>query len=373
MEGSSEKSGRLSGLDGLRAVSILSVIVFHLCWHIDTVSRVFFLRALAIRAALGVNVFFVISGFLITWLLVSEQVKTGGIDLVRFYQRRFLRILPPAFAYLLAVKSLAMLGIVAVTWMDVAKAAFFIRNIAHGGSLETVHFWSLAIEEQFYLIWPLMMVLISRRKQIPVTLLLVAVAPFWRWVIFHVYGLPPATNIWRTDLNYDLLLLGCLVAFGRHDSRFSSLLRGRWLQHPLAGYLAIVGSIAAAFIPGRYNGPVVAAIGPCLFAGCIAILINFVIEGRSNWLNRALDWPLLVGIGRISYSLYLWQQLFCFGDVDNHWMRRFPQNVALTFAMATLSYFLIELPSSRLRSRFKSTRARSTPLPEAETHVPVSS
>src|SRR5208282_3694507 len=165
------------------------------------------------------------------------------------------------------------------------------------------------------------------------------------------------------DLNCDLLLMGCLIALGRHDSRLSPVLRGRWLQHPLAGYLAIAGSLAVAYFPARFDSPLVSAFLPWLFAIGVALIINFVIEGHRSRLNRALDWPLLVGIGRISYSLYLWQQLFCFSTLSHRWVGRFPQNVLLTFAAATLSFYLVELPSSRLRSRFKSTREKSPPLP----------
>ena len=188
MEGSPHKSARLSGLDGLRCIAILLVILSHLCSRLDAQSQNFVLRAIVNRAAWGVVFFFVISGFLITWLLVSEQDKSGSIDLVRFYQRRFLRILPPAFAYLLVVRVMTMCGVVYVPWADVAKCVFFIRNVARTGSLETIHFWSLSIEEQFYLCWPLFMLLTRRRLHIPITVFFVIAAPFWRLINYHVFG-----------------------------------------------------------------------------------------------------------------------------------------------------------------------------------------
>jgi peptidoglycan/LPS O-acetylase OafA/YrhL len=359
----SQNHHRLGGLDGLRAFSILFVIIFHLSWRLEPGPHTFFIRALATRASWGVNVFFVISGFLITWLLVSEQDKSGNINLPRFYQRRFLRILPPAFTYLLAVRILATFGILAVTWADVAKSALFVRNVARGGAVETVHFWSLSIEEQFYLFWPLFMMVMRRSMQIPATVFLVALAPIWAAYNYHLASASAPVNPWRTDINYDLLLIGCLIALGRHHPRWGPWLRGRHFQRPLATNLAISVAFGVVFMPARLSYPVIEALRPWLFAICVAVVINFVIEGHRNWLNRALDFGPIVWIGRISYSLYLWQQLFCFGDVGDHWMRRFPQCVLLTFGAAAASYYFIELPTSRLRSRFKSMRAPEPPPP----------
>ena len=153
---------RLPGLDGLRACSIVEVMVSHLA----ITNRLpwipaFIVALLGIRGGWGVTVFFVISGFLITHLLVLEETRSGRISLGAFYARRALRILPPALAYLAVVAVAAFAGWVRVTPTDLLSSVFFFRNLTQSPDLYTAHFWSLSIEEQFYLCWPLTLKLVA--------------------------------------------------------------------------------------------------------------------------------------------------------------------------------------------------------------------
>src|SRR5271156_418327 len=143
---------RLPGLDGIRAISITLVIAHH-CFAAPGTPSLGLFDIFAREGAFGVDMFFVLSGFIITTLLLQEEIKSGSFSVSRFYLRRAIRILPPALFYLLVVHLLSFWKLTEVSLADVARAAFFIRNYVNG-PWSTGHFWSLAIEEQFYLVLP---------------------------------------------------------------------------------------------------------------------------------------------------------------------------------------------------------------------------
>src|SRR5580658_9035834 len=203
---------RISGLDGIRALSIILVLLCHVLNGVTTWSQ---------YGAFGVESFFVLSGFLITWLLCLEEDKRGAVSLPSFYARRALRILPPAFLYIGAASLLGVLGLAEVGRNEPFYAAFFVRNLMPNGGEQLGHFWSLAIEEQFYLLWPVIfLILRSDRRRIIFTVVLIAAAPFWRHAVYAAAGGAMGVNSWRFDLRYDALLVGCCLALLRHDRVF---------------------------------------------------------------------------------------------------------------------------------------------------------
>ena len=146
---------QIPGLDGIRALSISLVLFAHLADGVTAWSR---------YGDFGVESFFVLSGFLITWLLCAQEDKRGAISVPSFYARRALRILPPAFLYIACVSALGAGGLAEVAPNEPFYCLFFVRNLMpNGGQLS--HFWSLAIEEQFYLIWPLLFLLLRSDKR----------------------------------------------------------------------------------------------------------------------------------------------------------------------------------------------------------------
>jgi peptidoglycan/LPS O-acetylase OafA/YrhL len=340
---------RLPGLDGLRALSVLAVIFMHL-YSVGSLPQNRFWFAISQQGGDGVTTFFVLSGFLITWLLLEEESQTGRIHLGAFYLRRFLRIVPPALAYLLFVRVLGAMNILPVTWGDVFQALFFVRNIyVHGGPGETIHFWTLAVEEQFYLLWPLMLLLMRRGLRLPLTLLLVAFAPLWRMQVFAA-GPLGIREMWRTDIIYDTLMTGCLLALLRQSRRFSKLLNGRIFRSP-AILVVPVAAFAVTQLPWAPTQPGLSFGATILNIG-IAVTINYVVQGGRTPMDWFLNCPPIVWIGRLSYSLYLWQEFFCYkGSGGDFSVRGFPQNVLLTFACAAASFYLIERPLAGVRRR----------------------
>jgi peptidoglycan/LPS O-acetylase OafA/YrhL len=308
------------------------------------------------RGGWGVTVFFVISGFLITFLLLLEERRTGRISLSRFYARRALRILPPAFAYLAILALLAAAGWVSVTRRDLLSAALIVRNLTGSPDVYTAHFWSLSIEEQFYLVWPLAIILVAPRRRIAVTAFLCGIAPCWRvW-----NQLQPSTNWNRTDLRYDALLTGALAALMAADPWWQGIIE-RSVRRPgvaLGGMLTLL--LTCIYWPGELPGPLAVLTIPMELwatAGIILIVSRGLCGPVQAFLNaRAVTW-----IGRASYSLYLWQQPFLRvpGSAP---VQGFPVNIGATFSAAALSYYLIERPSARLRARWRGA-ARSSAAP----------
>jgi peptidoglycan/LPS O-acetylase OafA/YrhL len=346
---------RLPGLDGLRALSVLAVIFYHL----DAVGHFPAWTRPALQYGFhGVGVFFAISGYLITWLLLREEARGGGVSLRGFYFRRAMRILPPAYVYLAAVALAAALRPGAYPgldgWADFTAAALFFRNLTyHAGSELTRHYWSLSIEEQFYLLWPLVFVLVPARRRFWLTAGLCLLAPAWRQLHMELFD-AAKLNWSRADLRYDQILVGVAFALARHEGRFPALLgaagrrAGTLLAAAGAVYLALVvwgGDLPGPLRPG----------GELARLAALGLVIHLVGAGQGGGFLRALEWPALAWIGRLSYSLYLWQQLFCVPRTG--WaLEAWPANLAATFALAAASYYLVERPALRLRGRLQARR-----------------
>jgi peptidoglycan/LPS O-acetylase OafA/YrhL len=327
---------RIPGLDGIRALSIILVILCHALNGVTTWSQ---------YGAFGVESFFVLSGFLITWLLCVEEDKRGAVSLPSFYARRALRILPPAFLYIAAASLLGVLG-----WADLARnepfyAAFFVRNLMPNGGPHLAHFWSLAIEEQFYLLWPVVFLLLrSDRRRLVFTALLIIVAPFWRHAMYAAAGGAMWVNSGRFDLRYDALMVGCCLALLRHDGAFRRLAMNRVIKSTPVAVVAL-----GAIVAGCAGLPIPAFSASLSFIG-VAAFINFSVERPNGVIGAFLNWRPMVWIGQLSYSLYLWQQIFCWHS-KLPWLGQFPQNIFAAFIAAALSYYLLETPLAGVRRR----------------------
>lgn len=343
---------RLPGLDGLRAVSVLAVIAYHL----DAGGQLpGWAHPVAQHGMTGVGVFFVISGFIITWLMLREEAKAGQVSLKAFYFRRAIRILPPAWAYLAVVAVVAALRPGAYpgldAWADFGAAFLFVRNLTQAaGSDVTRHFWSLSIEEQFYLLWPVLFVLCPARWRFWATAGLCLAAPVWRQFNMELFG-AANLNWFRADLRTDQILIGAALALARHEGRFPWLLRATGRR--AGGLLLAAGAwFAAGLAFGGYTPTYLRPLAGTLGLAAIALIIQLASAGQGGWFLRLLSLGPVVWTGRLSYSLYLWQQLFCGVPAVAAW-ERLPFNVLLTFAAAATSYYCLEQPALRLRARLQ--------------------
>lgn len=336
--------GRMRSLDGLRAVSILMVLLGHLS---GTRGFAWLNFGIGDYAHLGVVVFFVISGFLITTLLMHEYHQHGRISLKLFYARRSIRIFPASYGYLLIIGILWAIGILHLTWSDIVHGITYTMNFAPARSWQVGHLWSLSVEEQFYLLWPFTFAALGQRKgtwtAFGVLLLGIAGRIFNRVVLIGT----PLHDLEMFPMVADSLAVGCLLALLREQ-----LEKRRWylrLFHPLWS-LALLALVLVLNRLMAYT--VVEIFGISIVNIAIAVLVH-----RSVYLSRSpmgvfLNWRPVVFIGVLSYSLYVWQQLF----LNRHsaaWMNAFPQNILLVVVAAMASYFLLEKPFLGLRSRLR--------------------
>jgi peptidoglycan/LPS O-acetylase OafA/YrhL len=322
---------RLPVLDGVRGIAIALVLMGHGLW--DTPFQT---TALGLGYA-GVSVFFVLSGYLITRVLLSEERTFGRVRLPRFYGRRALRIFPAFYGYLAVLGLLAWRGIVPppdrATWL---ASLFYFRNM-DGAGWETAHLWTLALEEQFYLFWPVVFMLTPRRFR--VTAIIVLVAAFTASRAYSLFGGHYDGGFYtRPELRMDTFLIG--AAFAISDWTF---VRARYAHFVLAAL--ILWSVLTPHFLGTVAAPgLLALIDTPVSAFLLGGLISWLVKPSGQRAARYLSRKPIVALGVVSYSIYLWQQLF-FGPRMHWWSLP-----ALALA-ALLSYRLVELPTLRLKAK----------------------
>ena len=339
---------RVVVLDGVRGIAILLVV----CAYADGTGFLLPLRVRAVSADVGVRVFFVLSGFLITSLLVAERARCGRISLREFYIRRLLRIFPAFYGYLLLVTVLSVAGVAALDRRDLAFAATYAMNFHGHRGWVVGQTWSLAVEEQFYLLWPAALALCGTRRARQVALAAILLGPLAR--LGATYGGYEALADQAFPCVFDALATGCLLALWwreLEDSKtYRRILGTRWFWPAIAALSCSTMLTHPWFQLG---------IATTASNVAIALAIHRLILRQESGAARVLSTRGLVWFGTISYSLYLWQQPF----VDRHagaWFNRFPQDVVLGIAAAVLSYAIVERPFIRWSAR---RRARSAVIP----------
>jgi peptidoglycan/LPS O-acetylase OafA/YrhL len=366
--------GYLPTLDGWRALAILGVLIYHGCTYLFCSVGPYpsYQASLLIQAgARGVDIFFAISGFLICSRLLQEQREQGRIHLKGFYIRRFFRILPPYFMYLAVLALLVPAGIVSIRANEWWGCVLFVRNYVAGGWY-TAHFWSLSIEEHFYLFLPALLLLAGVRQARPVVLVLALLIAVWRHLDGHFHWLAALGAVdLRTDTRLDALLWGCWTALLMSIPAYRECVR-KWFS--LGLWLGVVGILLAlARYRPSWDQTLQAFLMPWLLLGTVLRPTGLVAQVLES---RLLRW-----IGRLSYSLYIWQQLFLFGI--GHWnsprpfplgpLQELPGSICATFACATASYYLVERPAIRLGQRLATWRQQPPPCREEIIPQPVQS
>jgi peptidoglycan/LPS O-acetylase OafA/YrhL len=304
-------------LDGIRAIAILLVLAQHIN-----------LPRSALAGMVGVNLFVVLSGYLITSLLINEQDGTGRVDLRRLYERRVRRLIPALVAMLIATGALmTLMGRLHDYIGPAAVSFFYVSDIAKaiGYDLGYVgHTWSLAMEEQFYLLWPALIVFVPRRWLVPTAIIGIIVA-----VVLQLALVPgDVLAHFRPDVRADAILWGCLIAL-------VPVAVPRWAA-AISGLGLIVVSFTFLWPAGIALSSILGAMFIAGSAGLAPILSNRV----------------LVRIGQISYGMYLWhaipvglfEQRTLAGDVF-----AMAAVVAVTIALALISERWIEKPFRKPR------------------------
>lgn len=351
----------LAALDGLRGVAILVVMLFHAT--LDRGPR-------PSGGFLGVDLFFVLSGFLITALLLQEWQRTGGVALGAFYARRALRLLPALFAVIAVVLLAPGAFYQSVRpWRDAALAALHTTNwvMAYGGSIGFFdHTWSLTIEEQFYLLWPPFLVLLlalgaRRRYVLGVVGLGILTAT---WLRFEWWEGPESVRrlYYGLDTRFDGLLIGCLLALA---IGWSLIPHSRRVERGIQATAAVSAVVLAlcVFTMEEESRLTYQGLGSLALLACAGLVLH-VVHCPSRLSRLLLENRPLVWVGRISYGLYLWHFPIFNGMLNATRMEKagitgpalLTVRFAVAFAVAALSFALIERPFLRWKRRFARRR-----------------
>ncbi|SNC68246.1 Peptidoglycan/LPS O-acetylase OafA/YrhL, contains acyltransferase and SGNH-hydrolase domains [Marinobacter sp. es.048] len=338
---------KLPGLDGFRMIAVMAVVLAH-----SGVGSFFSARH-------GVAGFFVLSGFLITWLLLKEYEKAGRISLRDFYMRRSLRIFPAYYAFLFA----------SISWdlfrgnddiKDVILPGLFYlmnyHNALEGHSSSSLaHLWSLAIEEQFYLLWPMVfMFLIKRGRNFAIGFLVIVsvMVMAWRTYSFSIldFGTSYAYNAF--DTRFDNLAIGCAMAFlleKKHFLKFADKVSSRpWM--PIITLVFLTLSRQAVGSDYTY-GPAFTV--DALLLAVLLLQLMRLSQGRFwGWLNH----PAAIYLGLISYPIYLWH---VWGIQAGNKLNFLPESIQIlagvfiSCALAAISYHFLEKPFLSLKQKYE--------------------
>ena len=341
-------------LDGIRGISILLVLGLH------------FTPNLIPGGFLGVDVFFVLSGFLITSLLLQEWSRRSSISLKDFYVRRILRLGPGLAAYLLSLGAYAFVFLKKEDALDIylgiALTLSYVSNwvIAFKPDFPTgilAITWSLAVEEQFYLLWPMMLSLLLtlklNRNWIIIALVLGFVSVGVNRALLWETGASVRRLYYATDTHADGLLIGCLVGC---LVCWDLLPKSRWLEvFVKCVALAFACLIAFLVLTTKHDNPRLYVGGFSLVAIGIAVTLLTLVSWPSGPVTAALRFKPLAWLGRISYGLYLWHwpvRGLVFGRSAHPSVKQIIAATALSLAITSLSFYVIELPFLRWKKRF---------------------
>jgi peptidoglycan/LPS O-acetylase OafA/YrhL len=332
--------GRIPSLDGLRAISIALVLIAHFTGHNIFTPNTLASATFSSFGYSGVKIFFVLSGYLITLLMLNEEKRTGSVSLGQFYIRRAFRILPAALAFMAVI---FIYSGSAINLQNKVLSLFFLENYATPADWHLGHLWSLGVEEQFYLLWPLLFITwpTARKKTLLLTMVLV---PMVNVAIIR-FGWPYWNNAFYSVA--DTIACGCLLALLRNNRYLNQILNHRLfflipvltcIDSPLCLWKgALIFSLCKSLI-----------LRPALNIG-IALSVEKAVRTAPAILNKQ---PIVI-VGLMSYSIYLWQQPFAVT-----WSRLAPGRFLdffLRFLLiglfASASYFWLEQPFLRLRRK----------------------
>ena len=360
-QGNANGQSRITALDGWRGVSILLVICGHLVEYRWRGSPQAFTSQLAdVFATLGVCIFFVISGLIITKLALREHDISTRFSASNFYIRRLIRIVPPLYVYLLFVLLLTASGSITQNNYQTLKAAAFVCNLPQSAcGWFAGHSWSLAYEEQFYLLFPFLFILLGRHMRVVISflfLILVGV-PLMRYAL-HLGQ--PWFMIAHATFYFSFICAGSLVA--SYSDAMKRLCSSRNAMLISCAAVLLLGATLALDLVAHANpawgrlSRAQALLIPALQPLCVAWLVGASVYAR-GWSQRVLNAGPLQFAGMISYSLYLWQQVFT-SDPSNyrgaHWLLFYP----LLIVCAGLSYYFVEQPCVRFAKHLTRPPAR---------------
>lgn len=342
--------GYIPGLDGLRAIAVLIVLVAH------------FGLSHIVPGGFGVTVFFFISGFLITRLLIAEAETKGCVGLKDFYVRRAIRLFPALLGMTFVTTAIHMgLGLGGPVGTEFAAANLYFTNYYQIAAqtagaapyMSWTPLWSLAVEEHFYLLFPALLILtgLNWRRLTTVLFALILIVPIWRLAVSLIWpGTAEIYTYMATDARIDSIAYGCLFTLALHQLRDPARLRMLIGWRPFA--LAILALLATFLIRDDMFRQVLRYSVQGLAIG--VIILNLYFGRLFQWAFPILELAPLRWVGRVSYGLYLWH--FPVLDLVERLALSAPLTIivalVLSFAITALSFYLWEQKFVALRKRF---------------------
>lgn len=330
---------RIPSLDGLRAVSIMLVLVGHLFNRMEMRENHPVLATIFGNSALGVTVFFVISGYLITLILLEEFDCSGSICIRRFYFRRMMRIFPAYYLYLSVVVLLSVCSVVVVSWKDIVVAASYFVNYSSEKNWILSHAWSLSVEEQFYLLWPtiLLTALVKggRNAAIVIAAAIIILSPLARYISYS-FGSNQLYYMFHTRI--DSIMMGCFMALVSGSNlfeRFINIVGKYWLGFAL--FVVVISPL----LTNRYGGKYIYIIGMSLECVSLGIIVVWLARNPRTIVGCLLNSKIVVKVGVMSYSIYIWQQILLHEN-NKTVSGMFPCNVLTVLLVSWMSYAFIE-------------------------------
>ena len=341
----------IPSLNGLRAVAIAFVLFDHIRYGLNCPPFIYGVNEYLPFGSFGVQIFFVISGFLITGLLLKEKVQTGAINLKKFYLRRITRIFPAFYFYIIIILILKYIHVASVNDKAVIASSLFVSNVGRYYNAWLVgHTWSLSVEEQFYLCWPLLLVFLPRKYYFLIIAAVVYTVFYYYMRYYH-----PLFVLRFFLLLAPALLSGSLLAIALYKGWLKKA--HRILMHPVFAFSLVFAMLI--YLPRTFG------VAPYLYTPFDYILSSIFIAIFTYYtvhcdpgkiLYKALNFVAISYIGVLSYSIYLWQEFF-FASSDNFYIHpywtAFPLNIILLFMVAFISYNLIEKPFLTLKKHFQ--------------------
>ncbi len=345
---------QIPSLNGLRAISILLVIASH--YKKNYAFTIAYPFGFFFNGHFGVNIFFIISGFLITKLLLSEESTNGKISLANFYKRRTLRIFPAYYFLLIVYAFMQFFHLIYLDPISWITSIFYLKYFYMTGE-ETLHFWSLSVEEHFYLLYPPCFVYF-RKHLTKIAWTVIILVPIIR-IIGYIKNYSQFSLFQRADA----LMIGCLIAL--HEQRINAVIeRLSWKINPSLSVLILITSILGLYGISYLNFKYPLHLGfftvpfgdpfGTLSSFLIGMLMLFSIKYRNAWYTF-LNFPVMDYIGKLSYSLYLWQEIFAYPPAKLPLLKIMPISLVCLFITANFSYFCIEKPFLRLKKRYSTS------------------
>jgi len=338
-------------LDGIRGLAVLGVVAFH--------TRQDWFPG----GYIGVDIFFVLSGFLITSLVVAGHQKSGTVSFPRFYLRRGLRLLPALLVLCLLVavsdllvhmpgRNLSLLGVATALTYTSAIVAAGGRDLQ-----DMLPTWSLSVEEYFYFVWPALLVLIMRiRRALVAVAGLCAVAVAYHALVPVLAGWDWSRIYYAPDTRFDQLLIGALLAF------VAPVVAPKVRTWMAVGAAVVLASFVV--VPARFTAVLYLHGLSTVIALLAAMVVAHAASGMASWTHRVFTLRPLVWVGKRSYGIYLWNApiLALTGMIPVRGLIQLPLATALFFAVPAMSFRFVEQRFLRLKTRFAARTSPTRPV-----------